>query len=107
MSILSSRQSSKFIFMVLLLLCCYKMSYTQTINSDTLKLQAIIYNGDTIPMSVLSNIYVYAQLTEAQKKGLKIAGICGIIVIFAYYLYNVKKSHQKIVPAKEASEIFV
>ena len=68
MSILSSRQSFKFIFMVLLLLYCYKMSYTQTINNDTLKLQAIIYNGDTIPMSVLANIYVYAQLTEAQKK---------------------------------------
>ena len=36
-----------------------------------------------------------------------IGSIASIIVIFAYYLYNVKKSHKKIVPAKEASEICV
>ena len=71
MSNLSSRQSSKFIFLVLLLLYCFKMSYTQTINNDTLKLQAIVYNGDTIPMSILANIYVYAQLTEEQKKAVE------------------------------------
>ena len=33
-----------------------------------MKLRAIIYNGDTIPLSVLSNIYVYALLTDAQKR---------------------------------------
>ena len=43
-------------------------SIAQGYSNDTLKLQAIIYNGDTIPLSVLSNVYVYAQLTVAQKK---------------------------------------
>ena len=43
-------------------------SFAQGYSNDTLKLRAIIYNGDTIPLSVLSNIYVYAQLTEAQKR---------------------------------------
>jgi len=43
-------------------------SIAQGYSNDTLKLQAIIYNGDTIPLSVLSNVYIYAQLTVAQKK---------------------------------------
>ncbi len=37
---------------------------------DTLKTTAIIYNGDTIPYSVLSNLYVYSTLTEQQKRTL-------------------------------------
>lgn len=38
--------------------------------NDTLKMQAIIYRGDTIPMSVLSNVYVQCALTEKQKQEL-------------------------------------
>ena len=37
---------------------------------DTLKVEAIVYNGDTIPISVLSTVYVNATLTEAQKQAL-------------------------------------
>lgn len=44
--------------------------FAQTSVRDTIKISAIVYNGDTIPMSVLSNIYVYSHLTEAQKRAL-------------------------------------
>ncbi len=37
---------------------------------DTLQIRAIVYEGDTIILSTLSNIYVYAQLTDAQKKAI-------------------------------------
>lgn len=58
----------KSIFSVLLLLIVSKSIFSQNQQSDTLKVQAIVYNGDTIPMSILENIYVYAHLTEEQKK---------------------------------------
>ena len=58
----------KSIFSVLLLLIVSKSIFSQNQQSDTLKVQAIVYNGDTIPMSILENIYVYALLTEEQKK---------------------------------------
>jgi len=37
---------------------------------DTLQIRAIVYEGDTIILSTLSNIYVYAQLTDAQKRAI-------------------------------------
>ncbi len=37
---------------------------------DTVRVQAIIYNGDTMTLSTLDNITVYARLTDAQKKAL-------------------------------------
>jgi len=40
--------------------CQYKLT-------DTLPMQAIIYNGDTIPLSTLSYVYVHCTLTAAQK----------------------------------------
>ena len=58
----------KSFFSVLLLLVVCNNVFSQNWQSDTLKVQAIVYNGDTIPMSVLENIYVYAHLTEEQKK---------------------------------------
>jgi len=68
---MDSRKTSfiiKTTFWALLLLFNCKSTFSQNQQFDTLKVQAIIYNGDTIPMSVLENIYVYAQLTEEQKK---------------------------------------
>lgn len=35
---------------------------------DTLKIAAIVYNGDTIPSSWLPHLVIYNELTEAQKK---------------------------------------
>jgi benzoyl-CoA reductase/2-hydroxyglutaryl-CoA dehydratase subunit BcrC/BadD/HgdB len=45
-------------------------AFSQYSIHDTLKLQAIVYQGDTIPMSVLSNIYVQSILTNSQKEAL-------------------------------------
>ncbi len=47
--------------------------YTVQVNAqfqsnDTLRTQAIIYNGDTIPLSTLEYVYVNCQLTESQKQ---------------------------------------
>ncbi len=53
---------------LLFLLLCMKLSFGQTSFQDTMRIQAIIYQGDTIPLSVLSNIYVYNQLTTSQKQ---------------------------------------
>jgi len=53
---------------LLFLLLCMKLSFGQTIFQDTMRIQAIVYQGDTIPLSVLSNIYVYDQLTASQKQ---------------------------------------
>ncbi len=35
---------------------------------DTLRMQAIVFAGDTMPMSVLQNVYVYNHLTAAQRE---------------------------------------
>jgi hypothetical protein len=45
-------------------------SYAQSLSNDTIRMQAIIYQGDTIPMSVLANVYIKAILTEEQKKAI-------------------------------------
>lgn len=45
-------------------------SNAQLSSNDTIKIQAIVYQGDTIPMSVLANVYIKAILTEEQKKAI-------------------------------------
>ncbi len=54
----------------LLVILSATISFSQKSINDTLQLQAIIYQGDTIPMSVLSNIYVQSRLTNSQKEAL-------------------------------------
>ncbi len=54
----------------LLVILSATISFSQQSINDTLQLQAIIYQGDTIPMSVLSNIYVQSRLTNSQKEAL-------------------------------------
>ena len=39
-------------------------------NLDTIKLTAIIYNGDTISCTTISNIYIQCKLTTAQREAL-------------------------------------
>lgn len=56
--------------MLLLVILSATTSFSQQSINDTLKIQAIIYQGDTIPMSVLSNIYVQSHLTNSQKEAL-------------------------------------
>jgi hypothetical protein len=55
---------------LLLVILSARTSFSQQSINDTLKMQAIIYQGDTIPMSVLSNIYVQSVLTNSQKEAL-------------------------------------
>lgn len=52
-----------------LLLFSYK-PIAQIKSNDTITVQAIIQNGDTIPISVLSYVFVNCKLTEAQKRAL-------------------------------------
>ena len=56
--------------LLLLVILSATTSFSQQSINDTLKMQAIIYQGDTIPMSVLSNIYVQSHLTNSQKEAL-------------------------------------
>ena len=70
MSSQRNHKSIKLITLVLLLLLLSKMSISQTVYKDSIKIQAIVYNGDTIPLAVLSNIYVYSHLTTDQKKAI-------------------------------------
>ncbi|MEI8053971.1 MAG: DUF4294 domain-containing protein [Bacteroidota bacterium] len=60
---------STFAVFILFILPCLKTT-AQSPVSDTLKMQAIVYQGDTIPMSVLSNIYIRSILTEKQKQAI-------------------------------------
>jgi hypothetical protein len=45
-------------------------SFAQTSFRDTLRMGAIVYQGDTIPMSVLDNVYIYNHLSAAQKEAI-------------------------------------
>ena len=68
-----SRSNIHFVFflhLILLLTGLSKITCAQSSYKDTLRMQAIIYQGDTIPMCVLSNIYIRAVLTEDQKKAI-------------------------------------
>ena len=55
-------------FLLFILIHFNQLSFAQNIPHDTLKIEAIIYQGDTIPYSVLSNLFVYSTLTEQQKR---------------------------------------
>jgi hypothetical protein len=60
------------LFIKCLLLTCSIFIYTgdtaaQTYLQDTVRSEAIIYQGDTIPYSVLSYVYVQCRLTDKQK----------------------------------------
>ena len=55
---------------ILLVITSATTSFSQYSINDTLQLQAIVYEGDTIPMSVLSNIYIQSRLTNSQKEAL-------------------------------------
>ena len=57
-------------FILFSILFTSNSTFSQLNFKDTLKTEAIIYQGDTIPYSVLSNLYVYSTLTEKQKKSL-------------------------------------
>lgn len=37
-------------------------------SNDSIKTQAIIYNGDTLSLATLNNLYLYGHMTEAQRE---------------------------------------
>lgn len=64
------KKLSKPLYVALLFFLSQHSGYAQYSINDTLKIQAIIYQGDTIPMSILSNIYVQSILTSSQREAL-------------------------------------
>lgn len=60
--------SARINFLLPAFLClCFK-AYTQQGSADTLLHEAVIYRGDTIESKTLENLYIYAVMTEAQRK---------------------------------------
>ena len=59
---------AKFIFsiLVIILLTPFTGSAQQYSLADTLLREAIVYNGDTIELKTLDNLYLYSKYTEAQ-----------------------------------------
>ncbi len=53
---------------VLLFLCNHAVAQSQYGKNDTLVHEAIVYNGDTIELKTLSNLYLYSKLTAAQRE---------------------------------------
>ncbi len=53
---------------VLLFLCNHAVAQSQYGANDTLVHEAIVYNGDTIELKTLSNLYLYSKLTLAQRE---------------------------------------
>ena len=49
------------------MLCCVQLIYAQQTGiNDTIKTQAVIYDGDTLEMKTLEFVFIYAKLTSAQ-----------------------------------------
>ena len=55
------------IMTVVFLLLLPAASNAQSSN-DSIKTQAIIYNGDTLSLATLNNLYLYGHMTEAQRE---------------------------------------
>ena len=59
-------------FFLLLIVCLFcnldKMYAQQTFVRDTIKTEAIIYEGDTLELKILEFVFTYAKLTTAQVK---------------------------------------
>jgi len=52
----------------LLLLFTSSAAFSQTGKYDTIQVEAVVYNGDTIESKTLENIWLYTQMTDAQRK---------------------------------------
>ncbi len=56
-----------FLLLIISLLCSVQVVCAQQSNAyDTIKTEAIIYNGDTLEVKTLENIFTYAKLSAAQ-----------------------------------------
>ena len=56
-----------FMLLNVCMLCCVQLIYAQQTGiNDTIKTQAVIYDGDTLEMKTLEFVFIYAKLTSAQ-----------------------------------------
>ena len=65
-------QRTVYAFILLTVLGVLTASRTAAQNGayDTLRHEAIVYNGDTIEQKTLSNLYLYSRLTDEQRKAM-------------------------------------
>ena len=63
-------QRYKIFFLTLTLFFCGQGLFAQQIQgvADTIKTQAIVYEGDTIPLHTLDYVYLYSKLSAAQRE---------------------------------------
>ena len=57
----------KYLMLAMIFSLAFQFVFAQTILKDSLRSEAIVYQGDTIPYAVLSYVYVQCTLTEKQK----------------------------------------
>ncbi len=65
---LYSTHISKRIFILLSFCFCSTFHCVAQSSKDTMKIEAIVYQGDTIPLSTLLNLYIYSKLTASQRE---------------------------------------
>jgi len=56
------------VFLIVVLLFSAKHTAAQYGANDTIVHEAIVYNGDTMELKTIENIWLYAKMTEAQKQ---------------------------------------
>lgn len=57
----------KLVFFTGILICLHLSVQAQTSQRDTLVHEAIVYNGDTIELKTLGNLYLYGYMNDAQR----------------------------------------
>lgn len=82
--------------------------------NDTIVVQAIIYNGDTISYKELSEVYIYLNLTPAQRKAYREWTRLrnAVYVTYPYakkagFVFNDIKAHLDTIPDKEKRKAYV
>ena len=111
-----SKQYRKSIFTVLIAISCFYAINAQSKYgaSDTLVVQAIIYQGDTIPYKELSTVYVFLNLTSAQRKAhrewTRLRNAVYVTYPFAKkagWVFNDIKAHLDTIPDKDKRKAYV
>lgn len=114
--ILAGKQYCKSIITVLLAVCCFWTANAQSKYgpNDTLVVQAIIYQGDTIPYKELSPVYVFLDLTPAQRKAhrewTRLRNAVYVTYPFAKkagWVFNDIKAHLDTIPDKDKRKAYV
>ncbi len=111
-----SKQYCKSILTLLFALYCIGAANAQSKYgpNDTLVVQAIIYQGDTIPYKELSTVYVFLNLTPAQRKAHREWTRLRNAVYITYpyakkagWVFNDIKAHLDTIPEKDKRRAYV